>query len=59
MIILMKKQFATKFLHYALAFKYNLNLIYSTGERSEPENFLDFDISNMPVCEFWVTIGDR
>ena len=27
MIILMKKQFESKFLHYALAFKYNLNLI--------------------------------
>ena len=22
-------------------------------------NFLDFDISNMSVSEFWVTIGDR
>ena len=20
---------------------------------------MDFDISNMPICEFWVTIGDR
>ena len=58
MITLMKKQFESKFQHYALAFKYNLNLIF-TGERSEPENFLDFDISNMPVSEFWVTIGDR
>ena len=32
---------------------------YSIGERSEPEKFLDFDISNMPVSEFWVIIGDR
>ena len=37
----------------------NIDSVFNTGERSEPEFFFDFDISNMPISEFWVTIGDR
>ena len=37
----------------------DIEMWYSSGEWSEPEIFLDFDISNIPISEFWVTIGER
>ena len=51
----MKMQLESKFYHDARAFKYKFDNSFLASEASQ-KNILDFDVSNMPISEFWVTL---